>query len=187
MKINRKLFRWSCFSDMNIYLIGFMGSGKSTIGRMLAKRLDYRFIDLDEEIERDAGCKISEIFAQHGEAHFRGLEIDHLKRTTSLANVVVSTGGGAPCHDNNMELMNANGLTVYLKPDNKMLADRLMNSQGTRPLIANKTYNELLGFIEQTLTIRDNFYTKANVIIANPSRDVSKIVEIIKPYLTHAR
>lgn len=187
MKINWKLFRWSCFSDMNIYLIGFMGSGKSTIGRMLAKRLDYRFIDLDEEIERDAGCKISEIFAQHGEAHFRGLETDHLKRTTSLANVVLSTGGGAPCHDNNMELMNANGLTVYLKPDNKMLADRLMNSQGTRPLIANKTYNELLGFIEQTLTIRDSFYTKANVIIANPSRDVSKIVEIIKPYLTHAR
>lgn len=164
-----------------------MGSGKSTIGRMLAKRLDYRFIDLDEEVECDAGCRIAEIFSRYGEDHFRKLETDHLKQTTTLDNVVVSTGGGAACHDNNMELMNSHGLTVYLKPSNKMLADRLMNAQGTRPLIADKTYDEILSFIEQTLSLRDNFYNKANVIIANPSRDVSKIIEIIQPYFGHNR
>lgn len=169
---------------MIIYLIGFMGSGKSTLGRPLANRLGYSFVDLDEQIETHSGCKIADIFAQYGEEYFRNLESQYLKEiAANKSNLVVSTGGGVPCFNNNMELMNASGVTIYLNLSPKMLADRLSNARATRPLIASKSSDELLQYITQTLAARDEFYSKANVIIANPSRDVSQIVTVISPYL----
>lgn len=108
---------------MLIFLIGFMGSGKTTLGKPLAARLGYRFIDLDKAIEEGEGSTVGEIFAVRGEAHFRTLEHKYLQNIVSHGgDLVVSTGGGTPCFGGNMELMNASGVTVYFKLSPAMLA-----------------------------------------------------------------
>src|SRR5512133_3442701 len=98
-----------------IYLIGFMGSGKSTAGRELARLLGWSFTDLDTEVEKREGKTIRQIFAQKGEEYFRNLETKVLRDLNTLANSVISTGGGTPCHSDNMDFMLENGLTIYLK------------------------------------------------------------------------
>jgi shikimate kinase len=97
-----------------IYIIGFMGSGKTTIGRELAFRLNWSFVDLDNKIEEFAGKTIPEIFSQNGEEYFREIESNILKSQSSANKTIISTGGGTPCHDENMKLMLSTGLTVIL-------------------------------------------------------------------------
>lgn len=172
---------------MNIFLIGFMGSGKSTIGSSLARRLRYRFVDLDHLIETETGKSITRIFAEDGEEYFRNLEHSYLQTFTKNGNTVISTGGGTPCHHNNMDFMNANGITVYLSPTPDILVGRLANARSSRPLVANKSRTELLEYIVETLKIRDEFYTRANVTITNPSRDITNLINILSPYLESER
>src|SRR3982750_1343717 len=100
---------------MLVYVIGFMGCGKSKLGKQLAKKLNHEFIDFDELIEEQSGKKISEIFKDDGQPAFRNLETEILKRVSALNDIVVSTGGGTPCFNDNMKLMNASGITVYLR------------------------------------------------------------------------
>lgn len=172
---------------MLIFLIGFMGSGKTTLGRPLASRLGYDFLDLDKVIEEGEGFTVGEIFAARGEEYFRTLERRYLQDIiVHGGNAVVSTGGGTPCFNGNMELMNTNGITVYLKLSPGMLADRLMAARVCRPLLAGKSPEELLQYIVDTLAVREEHYERANVVVANPSRDVAKLIDILGPYLSRS-
>lgn len=151
--------------NLRIFLIGFMGSGKSTLGAQLARRLDYRFMDMDQLIEDTAEMGIPEIFAEHGEEVFRKWEHDILQELCQRENIVISTGGGAPCHSGLMDLMNAHGTTVYLKLTPEALLSRLINSRTERPLIKGKSEAELLDFIKTLLETREEFYSQATQIV----------------------
>jgi shikimate kinase len=144
-----------------IFLIGFMGSGKSTLGAQLARRLGYQFVDMDHLIEETSGMSISEIFSEHGEEVFRKWEHDILLEVCRREKLVVSTGGGAPCHSKIMDFMNANGTTIYLKLTPEALRDRLIQSKTERPLIKGKSKPELLEFITGLLEQREKFYEQA--------------------------
>lgn len=165
---------------MRIYLIGFMGSGKSSIGSELAHKLGLIFIDLDDVIEKTSGRKISDIFKIDGESGFREIEHKCLKKTFLNDNIVVATGGGTPCSNNNMELINRHGISIYIKLNPGILASRLFSDKGTRPLIKNFTNkNELQKFIEVCLEKREKFYLQSKFIIEGKNISAKKIIEAI--------
>ncbi|MDQ7949515.1 MAG: shikimate kinase [Pedobacter sp.] len=149
---------------MKIFLIGFMGCGKSTKAKQLAARLDCPVIDLDAVIVAQEGRTIADYFAEHGEVGFRKLEQQTLKNYAYPETCVIATGGGLPCFFDNMQWMNANGTTVYLQMEPVALVSRLHNRQ-KRPLIAHMDDVQLLEFIQQKLVERNPFYTQAQVII----------------------
>lgn len=151
--------------NTRIFLIGFMGSGKSTLGAQLARRLDYQFMDMDKLIEDTAELTIPEIFNEHGEEVFRKWEHDILLELCRREKLVISTGGGAPCHSGMMDLMNANGSTIYLKLSPNSLQDRLMRSKTERPLIKGKSESELLEFITRLLEKREKYYEQATYVV----------------------
>ena len=140
-----------------IFLIGFMGCGKTTLGRKLASRLGYEFMDLDHILEARAGMTIAEYFSKFGEEAFRKLESEVLKQTKYPKHAVVSTGGGLPCFFDNMDWMNTHGKTVYIKLSPKTLADRLENEKDKRPVL-NDHGEDLVAFIAGKLAERDRFY-----------------------------
>jgi shikimate kinase len=144
-----------------IFLIGFMGSGKSTMGFRLARKMGYTFVDMDHLIEETAEMSIPEIFREHGENIFRKWEHDILLELCEKDQIIISTGGGAPCHGDMMDIMNANGTTVYLKLSPSALKDRLVKSKTQRPLIAGKNEEELLAFIQSKLAEREAHYSRA--------------------------
>lgn len=150
---------------MKIFLIGFMGCGKSTLGKKLARRLGFDFIDLDHLIESKQSKSIPEIFASYGEERFRQIEADNLRLLQAIQNVVISTGGGAPCYYQNMEWMNAHGLTIYLKMTPERLFARLTASKKQRPLIQGKSKEELLDYISPMLEKRKEFYEASKLIL----------------------
>lgn len=147
-----------------LYLLGFMGSGKSHIGRQLAERLQWQFLDLDDYLEEKEGTTITQIFKKQGEAKFRQLERDYLTRTGLLEKTVFATGGGCPCFYDNMEWMDVNGQTIYLKTPISILVDRLQAETAHRPLLAQKSKEELAAFIQQKLAERKFYYEQAQVI-----------------------
>lgn len=157
---------------MRIYLIGYMGSGKSTVGTGLAKALNLDFIDLDHYIESRNHRTIPDIFARDGEAEFRRLEQKALHEVSEIENIVIATGGGAPCFFDNMEVIKRTGKSLYLNGSPRILADRLMHSKTERPLIKGKTEPELVAFIAETLAKRSEWYTQAESIL-NFDHDVS--------------
>ncbi|MES2417108.1 MAG: shikimate kinase [Bacteroidota bacterium] len=149
---------------MKIFLIGFMGCGKSTKAKQLAQRLACPVIDLDAVIVKEQGQTIAEYFAEYGEAAFRTLEQATLQNYPYPETCVVATGGGLPCFFDNMDWMNANGKTVYLQMAPAALVSRLHNRQ-KRPLIAAMDDEQLLAFIVKKLAERDPFYTKAQYVV----------------------
>jgi len=164
---------------MRIYLIGYMGSGKSHLGWKLANHLGVQFVDMDNYIE-ERNCKtIPQIFAEEGEAEFRNKERKALEELSEFTDIVIATGGGAPCFFDNMDLMNETGQTIYLNIDPTILADRLMKSKNERPLIKGKSREELVAFIDETLHVRDNFYSKAKHQITQPDIDLDELKELI--------
>src|SRR5690554_4762065 len=130
-----------------IFIIGYMGSGKTTVGKRLAKALSLDFIDLDAYIQSKYRKTIPQLFEEKGEKGFRELEHLTLREVATFEDVVISTGGNAPCFFDNMELMNGAGTTVYLQAEPNELADRLAASKTVRPLIAGKSREELVPFI----------------------------------------
>lgn len=164
---------------MRIYLVGFMGAGKSVIGRLLSKSLNLDFYDLDSEIESKYRTTVSSIFAKYDEACFRKLETNVLQSFSNNDNFIMSCGGGTPCFNNNMELMNSLGITVYLKLPPETLATRIYNSVKTRPLTAEKTQEELVEYVERTLINREPFYSMANITIDCTNANKNEIVEKI--------
>ncbi len=144
-----------------IILVGFMGSGKTTLGKQLAQKLNYNFIDTDQTIEELIGIDIPTLFQTKGEDYLRNLE-HRLIETIKVKNTVIATGGGMPCFYDNMEQLNQIGITVYLKYSPEELFERLANDTYKRPLIANKSKEELYQYIEETLKKREPFYLKAH-------------------------
>ena len=141
-----------------------MGSGKSHTGKSLAQLLNVDFIDLDEQLVKAEGKSISRIFEEQGEEAFRQLEQGQLQSLSDIADAVIATGGGTPCFFDNMEWMNQNGLTIYLKADDALLAQRLKNETDQRPLIKGLTDQDLLDFIRKKLDERNPDYQQARII-----------------------
>ena len=168
---------------MRIYLIGFMGSGKSFVGRRLAMALEWPFIDLDEQIVASAGQSIVDIFANSGEQTFRKLEQTALHQTSHFEKAIISTGGGAPCFFDNISWMNQQGITIYLNADPSLLASRLAPQRMHRPLIKDLDDHQLITFIEQKLAERNVFYTQAKYLLSfdqNDTRLIDQIIELIR-------
>lgn len=151
-----------------IFLCGFMGAGKSTVGELLAKELSYSFVDLDSLIETTYNQTISELFTKQGETAFRNIETTILETCIKYnTNTVVALGGGTPCFNNNIHLLKKSGCVVYLKNEVNVLFTRLKGQQMQRPLIQYKTSQELLVFIEELLNQREHYYSQAHITITN--------------------
>jgi shikimate kinase len=163
-----------------LFLTGYMGSGKSTIGEKLASKLNYGFIDLDRFIESEYKQTIPEIFATKGESEFRAMENNALKKIIEKENVIIACGGGTPCYYNNMELMKDNGITVYIKMSVDSLVSRLLVAKEKRPLIENKTESELKSFITRQLEKREDFYHQAQYIVKGKDLNVEELADFIK-------
>ncbi len=161
----------------NIYLLGFAGCGKSTLGKRIAAQLGYQFLDLDALFEQRYG-DISDFFAKEGEMAFRRIETDLLHETATNINTLISTGGGTPCYGDNMKYINDNGFSVYLYLPAKVLADRLKNSHKQRPLLRGQC--DLLQYIKQTLPIREMYYRQATLIVSVLDIHTDRVVEQIK-------
>ncbi len=141
-----------------VFLIGFMGSGKSTLGRVVSKFSGLQFIDLDNFIERRFRANIRDIFARDGEERFREIEHRMLTEISDFENTIIACGGGTPCHFDNMDIMNAKGTTVLLEASEQILHRRLVRGRHKRPLLAGKSDLEILQTIRRDLCIRAPFY-----------------------------
>ena len=145
-----------------IILIGFMGSGKTTLGRALAKALGLTFIDLDNYIELRHCKSINQIFAERGEEGFRRIEHNLLHEVCEFEDVIISAGGGTPCFFDNIDYMNAQGTTIYLQVSNERLLTRLKIAKSRRPLLKDKNDEEISNFIVEQMQRRETCYTNAD-------------------------
>lgn len=172
-----------------IFLIGYMGCGKSTMGRALSALTGVPFIDLDNYIEQRFHLTVKEIFAQRGEGGFRDVERRMLQEVADFEDVIVACGGGTPCFFDNMEYMNTHGTTVFLNTPIDRLHSRLMRGRHKRPLIADKDDEELMTFIKEALAKRMDHYSKAQISfsserlenkseIANTAREFAELLAI---------
>jgi shikimate kinase len=161
-----------------VILIGFMGCGKTTLGKKIARQLNIPFIDSDTEIERLNQLSIGEIFDQFGESGFREMETDFITSLENRGGFVLATGGGMPCFGYNMELLNKLGVTYYLDRPAKELDNRLKNSKIQRPLLKGIAEGELLEFIELTLTKRDEYYKQSQVILCREDQTPVDIIRL---------
>jgi len=164
-----------------IFLIGYMGCGKTTLGKHLAEQTGFVFLDLDAYIEQKHLKTVAAIFSEMGQDAFREIEREALVEVADFENVVIATGGGAPCFFDNIDVMNNVGLTVYIKMTSAQLAFRLEHSRaGKRPLIAGKTGDELRQFIEDGLRQREQFYLQAKLIFDGSDDEIiEKILKIL--------
>ncbi len=164
----------------NIILIGFMGCGKSTLGKKLAKKFNFEFLDSDKEIEKNENLTVSEIFEKYGERYFRDLEKNFLLSIQDKKNIVLSTGGGLPCFNENMNLLNTLGTTLYIKLHPIELTKRILDSKTVRPLAKDKSKEELYTFVYELLQKREVFYSKATYILSGKEQNVKFIEDLIK-------
>ena len=166
-------------SNNNIFLIGYMGSGKTTMGKYLAKELKMGFVDLDLLIEQGEGESITEIFSKIGEKEFRILEREYLKNIIKNKNTIISLGGGTPCYLDNMKLIKSSGYTVYLKVPAFILQQRLEKEVENRPMLFGMNPPEMLEFIQQHIGEREQYYLQSDMIYAGDN--LSELVSLI-PY-----
>ena len=170
-----------------IILIGYMGAGKTTVGRALSKAMGLPFYDLDWYIESRMHKTIPQIFAERGEEGFRLIERNMLHEVAEFENVIISCGGGTPCFFDNMEYMNGQGDVIYLKASPEVLYKHLLMGKTERPLLKNKTPEQLIAFIKEQLEIREPYYTKAKHVLDVSLMDnyekiqisVTKILDLI--------
>lgn len=144
-----------------IILIGYMGAGKTTVGKALAAELGLRFYDLDWYIESRMRKTVAQLFAEQGEEGFRRIERNMLHEVAEFEGVLISCGGGTPCFYDNMQYINQQGLTLYLKASPEVLYKHLKMGKSVRPLLLNKTPEEVQRFISEQLKAREQFYTRA--------------------------
>jgi len=152
----------------HIYLIGFMGSGKSFLGESLAQKLGLVYVDTDQLIEEQTGLKIADIFKEKGESAFRDLESAVLPGLSNdNRSLVIATGGGMPCFNDNMDLINDAGLSIYLKWPVSVLVERLKKSD-SRPLVS-ENQSDLNEYVGKLLKERSGYYDRASVIVDSPT------------------
>ncbi|MEO6904376.1 MAG: shikimate kinase [Bacteroidia bacterium] len=160
------------------FIIGYMGSGKSTVAKKMATLLNYQLIDLDTYIENEQQQTIAELFESAGEKEFRAIEHGSLKKLMSSKNTIIACGGGTPCYFNNVELMNLHGITIYIQMETEALVKRLINANSKRPLIANKSEAELRIFINEQLKVRAPFYERAHYIVNGINLNAKELIAI---------
>ena len=166
---------------MRIFLIGMMGSGKTTLGRQLAARLQYPFVDLDTYLEERAGRTIAQLFEQEGQERFRELEREALEAVVQeYGQAVISTGGGAPCFFDNIGFMNVHGKTFFLDVPVEEISKRLLASDlQVRPLLAGKTEGEVKTFLLNTLSHRRQYYERANATLQGGGISVKQLQQLL--------
>ncbi len=166
---------------MKIILLGYMASGKSTVGKLLAQAINFKFLDLDDYIESKEGVSISKIFEAKEEIYFRKAEHKYLKEILSeKEKFIISLGGGTPCYAGNMELIKSaeKAISIYLKASVKELASRLVNEKSKRPLVARfNSEEELTEFVGKHLFERNHFYNQSDHKIIVDAKSKEKIVE----------
>lgn len=156
---------------MRIYIIGYMYSGKSTIGKKLARALGFDFVDTDDLFEAKYHLSIPVFFEKYGEKLFREFEKEILLSTHNLQNTVISTGGGTPCFGENMAFIKKSGISVCLEPDIDTIMSRLHFSKKERPILSKMPKEELQSFILNQIETRNIFYKQADIIV--PAKDVN--------------
>lgn len=168
-----------------VFMCGFMGCGKTTQGKKLAKELGYYFIDLDDYISNKYDQTITELFKEKGEAEFRNIETEALGECIkNNLKALIAVGGGTPCFNNNMELMTSNGKVIYLKMNAEALYNRLFNAKEDRPLIRDKANEEMFLYIENLLKTREVFYDKAQIMTSGVTVDIEQLKERILNHTT---
>ena len=169
---------------MKIFLIGFMGCGKSSVGRVLAHKLNIRFFDTDHEIVASTGKSIKEIFEKNGESHFRELEKQCIQNFHHKENCVIACGGGLPCHNDLIKEINKQGISIYLKLSSERLFERLQKDAEKRPLLLGKNETELKKYISDLLDEREFYYSQSQFKISikdhNPEEVAEAITQLIK-------
>ncbi|WOC51483.1 shikimate kinase [Bergeyella porcorum] len=165
---------------MIISLLGYMGSGKSHISKLLSSKLNFKLIDLDKEIIKRNNCSISEIFQKKGEVFFRKQEREALEEVLATEqNAILSLGGGTPVYYNNMDVINQNSISIYLSANIPTLTQRLYKQKDKRPLIANISDEALPEFIAKHLFERNPFYRKAQFMVSTDEKTPEEIVDEI--------
>ncbi len=167
---------------MTVYIIGFMGSGKSTAGKKLASLKGWKFIDLDSMIEEKEESSITELFERKGEEYFRMTEAECLREIGSSDGLVVACGGGTPCYHGNMDYMNNNGITVYLEMSPRALASRLSQAKHSRPLIAGLTDSDMESYISEALDERKEYYEKAKIKFDGLKGEIRSLAQDLQDY-----
>lgn len=164
-----------------IFIIGFMGSGKSTIGKKLALQKDVNFIDVDKEIELSEKTSIVEIFKEKGEKYFREIESIIIRRIKQKS--IVACGGGLPCYNDNIKYINENGVSIYLYADANNIFKRINKDITNRPLINNVKKKDLKSYIRTKVRERSEIYKKANFTINTNNKSESEILTQINSLL----
>jgi shikimate kinase len=163
-----------------IYLIGFSTSGKSTLGKIIAEKLNFHFIDLDVAITQQQGKSINALFDEFGEEGFRKIEQQLLVNTIFLTETVIACGGGTPCYSDNMDFLLRNGTVIYFDVDEAILLERMLNNTAERPLFKGKSKEEIAIHITNLLNARKEFYERANITIKNNSNEESAVTDVLK-------
>ncbi|WGH24768.1 MAG: AAA family ATPase [Candidatus Shikimatogenerans bostrichidophilus] len=173
---------------MKIFLLGYMGCGKTYIGSLLSKKIKFLHIDLDKVIELIFKMNISTYFKKFGEYNFRVLENNVLKfilRNSKIKNYIFSLGGGTPCFFNNLKYIKEYGKSIYIKVNHKILYKRLSIDNDNRPLLKNKKGKVLYNFIKNHIKLRNKYYNKANYIINANNNNFKDIANYINNNLLH--
>lgn len=165
---------------MKIFLIGFMGSGKTYWGNAWSQRSGLPFIDIDDIVENEQEKTIAEIFAENGEDHFRNLETIALRRLSNKEDVIIATGGGTACYNDNITWMNENGTSIYLESSPKNILNRLTSEKEKRPLIKDLSTEELLFYITEKIKEREPFYSQAKIVLNVDNLDSNYLPGILK-------
>ena len=163
-----------------IYIVGYMGAGKTTAAKRLANRLGWEVADTDALFEEKYRISIDDFFQKYDEPLYRKLESQVLKETENLENTVISTGGGTACYFDNMEWMNQHGLTVFMRISPAAAVDRVLHSRHKRPLARGKSEEELLEFVSQHYTSRLPFYEQAKITVKSEDFDLEGLMGLIE-------
>jgi shikimate kinase len=169
----------------NIFMLGMPSSGKSTLGRQLAKELNYEFIDLDKKIELAEGKKINEIFNLDGEAYFRKVEAEQLKKIDADSRLVIATGGGTPCIPSNMDFIKENGISIFLDVKPNKLEERMRNSKKNNRPLYNLESELLIDTLTKTYDDRIDTYKRADIVIEGDT-DANTIMWILDAHFSKA-
>jgi shikimate kinase len=162
-----------------IILIGYMGAGKTLLGKAVAEAFNIRFINSDSEIEQQTGMTIGQIFEQYGEEYFRNLEKEFLNTFQSKDSFVLATGGGTPCYNEQMAVLKELGTTIYLQCSNETLFSRLKNERDHRPLIAGLSDEELREAIDYRMAQRDKIYRLAHIVLPENEHTVEALSQYL--------
>ncbi len=169
---------------MRVYLIGYMASGKSWLGKELALGMGYHFLDLDEEFEKKYRVSILDFFEKYGETLFRTMEESILHETSTLDHLIISTGGGVPCYFKSMDFILASGLSIYLRMSVSDLVERISKIKKQRPLLKHVQEENMETFVREQLSERERWYMQANHVFDGPDYPVQEILEVLRKSAT---